>query len=93
MCKRKGPKYQVGDLLEEWFPDRSSLHHIITKIINRPRKWWIKNRKMKVGLIIYYELLCIETGDIFEETIRQVEMRYYPSGSDCGTYGWRRISR
>lgn len=94
MCKRKLAKYQVGDLIEEWFNHRPSLYHIITKIVYRPTLI-IRNlngkrlMRPKSGHDRFYVLHCPETGDTFTAGIREVEMRSTNFFCDSG---WRKVA-
>ena len=94
MCKRKLPKYQVGDTLEEWFEDGTTLFHLITKV--ECKRAWIHRcangkrlRKPKRGYDRFYVLYCLKTCDTFTGGIREIEMRR--QDVYCG-WGWRKIA-
>lgn len=94
MCKRKRPKYKVGDILEEWFSDHnpSVENFLITdiKYVNSQRyrkadrKWYVNDESYYV-----YTLVSLTSNKPIWMEVDIIEMKRI--WRECN-HGYRKVA-
>lgn len=87
MCKRKLPKYKIGDIIEYWYEAYKHgqiIDHFLIVDIRDPEQ--LKDRYRK-----FYYLKSLKTGNIAAYTIRTVDMRHNPRHNQLYIEGFRKV--